>query len=145
MLQVLAMGFMVVPEFFVLTVACEIVAGFSGQARISFWLWFAFAGGVLWDLRWAASPGMSGLVNAASVFVIYLIWNRTPIPGRSALFLAVITGALHFVSGCVHYLAWASPGEVAMRMFVIQQLLAIPAIALICMIYAFRRPGANNV
>ncbi|MDR1965588.1 MAG: hypothetical protein LBQ36_02655 [Synergistaceae bacterium] len=138
-LQVLAMGFMLVPEIFLLVVSYEIVSGPLRAERVSMWLWFAFAGGILWDLRWATSPGMSGLINVGVVMAIYLIWKRTPIAGRSVFLFAVLAGVAHFLSGIAHYLAWATPSHIAVRMFLIQQLLSVPVLALLCMVYAFRR------
>ncbi len=135
--QVLAMGFLLVPEFFLLVVLYKIVSGPQDAGRISWWLWFAFAGGVLWDLRWAADPGMSGLVNVAAVAVAWWIWDRTPQGGRSALLFAAIAGGLHFFSGLAHYLAWAVPSLEATRMFLAQQLMMAPLLAVLCMIYAF--------
>jgi len=143
LLQVLAMGFMLVPEFFLLMLAYGIVSGSLRHERISLWIWFAFAGGLLWDLRWAASPGMSALINVGAVIVIYAVWNRTPLAGRGVFLFAVLGGATQFLSGLAHYLAWATPSHAAVRMFIIQQLLSIPAIALLSMIYAFRRTDAH--
>ncbi|MDR3332381.1 MAG: hypothetical protein LBT08_07115 [Synergistaceae bacterium] len=138
LLQVLAMGFMLVPEFFLLVVVYKIVSGPLQQRRISWWIWFVFAGGTLWDLRWAAIPGMSGLINIAAVAVVYWVWNRTPIGGRSAFLFAGLAGGIHFLSGVAHYFAWAVPSQAATRMFLIQQLLSVPVLVALCLIYAFK-------
>jgi hypothetical protein len=143
MLQVLSMGFLLSPEFFLLVVAYRMVSGPLRQRTVSMWIWVAFAGGVLWDLRWASSAGMSGLVNAVAVLAVYLVWNRTPIAGRSVILFAAVAAAVHFLSGIAHYLAWATPSQVAVRMFLIQQLLSIPGLALLCAVYAFRKPETN--
>lgn len=143
LLQVLAMGFMLVPEAFLMVVLYKMVSGPMHQARVAAWIWFAFAGGVLWDLRWAASPGMSGLINAFSVILLYLIWNRTPAGGRNALLFGALAGGMHIMSGIAHYLAWAAPSQAAVRMFLIQQLLCVPVLAALCMMYAFRGGDAR--
>ena len=106
-------------------------------------IWIAFTGGIIWDLRWVTFPGMSGLVNSLSVLAIYTVWNRTPITGRSVLMFGLLAGAAHFLSGVVRYLAWPSPGETVLRLFLVQQLLGIPFLALFCIIFAFRKPGAH--
>jgi hypothetical protein len=143
LLQVLAMGIALVPEFFLLTVVYKMVSGPLRYGRTVMWIWLAFAGGILWDLRWASSPGISGLVNALSVLAVYAAWSRTPITGRSVLLFALLAGAMHFVSGIVHYIAWTSPNQSAIRMFLIQQLLGVPVLALLCMILAFRRTDVH--
>lgn len=136
--QVLAMGFMLVPEFFLLVVLYKVVSGPLTQARISRWIWFSFLGGALWDLRWFGFPGMSALINVVAVAIVYWIWDRTPVGGRNAVLLAVLCGCIHFISGIAHYLVWAVPSQAALRMFAIQQLLMVPALVLVCAIYAFK-------
>jgi hypothetical protein len=137
-LQVLAMGIMLTPEFFLLIVVFQLVSGPLQPRRIAGWVWFSFLGGVLWDLRWAAAPGMSGIINAAAVVLVYWIWDSTPIGGRSALLFATLAGGMHLLSGIVHYVAWAVPSQAAFRLFVIQQLLTVPVLAALCMLYAFK-------
>jgi len=143
LLQLLAMGIIIVPELFLLLVAYEIVSGSLRPGRVCMLIWIAFAGGIIWDLRWVTFPGMNGLVNSLSVLAIYAVWNRTPVTGRSVLMFGLLAGAAHFLSGVVHYLTWATPGETALRLFLIQQLLGVPVLALLCMILAFRKSVAN--
>jgi len=138
MIQVLAMGFMLVPEFFLLVVVYEIVSGPLSSTRISRWIWFAFAGGVVWDLRWVGVPGMTALINVLAVVLVYRIWNRMPAGGRSAPLFALLAGVTHFLSGILHYLAWAVPSQAALRLFMIQQLIAVPVLVMLSLIYAFR-------
>lgn len=138
MLQVLAMGFMLVPEFFLLVVICEIVSGPLAPTRIARWIWFAFVGGVVWDLRWVGMPGMSALINVAAVVLVYWVWDRMPAGGRSAFLFALVAAVAHFLSGVLHYLSWAVPSQAALRLFLIQQLIAVPVLAGLCLIYTFR-------
>ena len=141
--QVLAMGFMLVPEFFLLTLAYGVATGSLRPGRISALMWFGLYGGIMWDLRWAPSPGLSGLINIIAVMVVYVVWNRTPPPGRGALLFAVLAGAAHFLSGIAHYLAWTAPSASAVRMFLIQQLTGVPVLVLLCVLYAYRKTGAH--
>jgi hypothetical protein len=137
-LQVLVTRIILTPEIFLLAALYKLVSGPQSQRRAAKWIWFVFFGGVLWDLRWASVPGMSGLLNVAALAFVYWIWDRTPIAGRGALLFAAIAGGAHLFSGAAHYLFWAPPGEAAMRIFAVQQLLMIPVLALLCMIYAFK-------
>jgi hypothetical protein len=142
-MQVLAMGIMLVPEFFLLVVLYKLISGPLVPARIVGWLWFAFLGGVLWDLRWATAPGMSGLINVLALVLVYWIWDRTPIGGRGALLFAALAGCAHFLSGIAHYVAWAVPSQAALRLFAIQQFLTVPVLIGLCMIYAFKVPQTH--
>ena len=143
LLQLLAMGIIIIPELFLLTVAYEIVSGSLSQARICMLIWIAFIGGLIWDLRWVTFPGMSSLANLTSVLAIYTVWNRTPITGRSVLMFGMLACAAHFLSGSIHFLAWTTPAESSLRLLIIQQLLGMPALALFCMILAFRKPSVH--
>ena len=140
LLQLLTMGIIMIPELFLLSVAYGVVSGSLRPGRICVLIWIAFAGGIIWDLRWVTFPGMSGLVNSLSVLAVYTVWNRTPVTGRSVFIFGMLAGGAHFLSGAVRYLAWATPGETVVRLFLIQQLLGVPVLALLCMVLAFRKP-----
>ena len=137
-LQVLVTSLILTPEIFLLVSLYKLVSGPTQQRRTAKWIWFVFCGGVLWDLRWASVPVMSGLLNVAALAAVYWIWDRTPAGGRGTVLFAAAAGGAHIFSGVVHYLAWASPGQAAMRTFAIQQLLMIPVLVLLCAIYAFK-------
>jgi hypothetical protein len=141
--QVLSMGVLLVPDFFILTVAYDIVSGPLGKERISILIWLSFAGGVLWDFRWTAAPGISGLVNSLAVLAIYTAWARTPLAGRGVWLFALLASMAHLSSGIVHYIAWAVTTQTAVRMFLAQQLLGIPALAAVCAVYLFRTRGSH--
>jgi signal transduction histidine kinase len=139
--QVLSMGVLLVPDFFILAVAYGIVSGPLGHERISILIWLAFAGGILWDFRWTATPGISGLVNSLAVLAIYTAWARTPLAGRGVWLFALLAGTAHLSSGAMHYIAWGATTHTAVKMFLAQQLLGIPAVAAVCAVYLF---GTKN-
>jgi hypothetical protein len=141
--QVLSMGGLLVPDFFLLTVAYGVVSGPLGKERISILIWLSFAGGVLWDFRWAGVPGISGLVNSLAVLAIYTAWARTPVTGRGVWLFALLAGLVHLSSGMVRYIAWGAVTQTAVRMFLAQQLLGIPALAVVCAVYLFRMKGSH--
>jgi hypothetical protein len=141
--QVLSLGILLVPDFFILTVAYGIVSGPLGKERISILIWLAFAGGVLWDFRWTAALGISGLVNSLAVLAIYTAWARTPLAGRGLWLFALLAGMAHLLSGIIHYIAWGTTTQTAVRMFLAQQLLGVPALAVVCAVYLFRLRGSH--
>jgi hypothetical protein len=141
--QVLSLGVLLVPDFFILTVAYGIVSGPLSKERISILIWLSFAGGVLWDFRWTATPGLSGLVNSLAVLAIYTAWARTPLAGRGVWLFALLAGMAHLSSGTAHYIAWDTSTQTAVRMFLAQQLLGIPTLAIACAVYVFRLRGSN--
>lgn len=141
--QVVAMGFMLAPEFFLLMLLYGLVSGPLLPHRVAGWVWFAFFGGVLWDLRWATTPGMSALINIAAVALVYWVWNRTPVGGRGALLFAALAGSAIFMSGMAHYFAWSVPSRAAMRLFLIQQLITVPFLIALGTLYAYKARKTN--
>lgn len=146
MLQVGAMGYMLVPDLFLMIVIYRVLTGEFSQASVSWWIWGAFVGGMIWDLRWAVSPGMSAVVNATVVYVAYLIWSRTPSGGRSPVLFALIAIAGNVISGLAHYLIWAVPSQAALRMFFAQQFFSIPLLIILFIRYVVvLRRGEKSV
>lgn len=137
--QVLALGFMIVPELFLLVVIYKMLVIPRSEGSLSLWIWAAFAGGMAWDLRWAATLGMSAVVNVICASAAYWFWNRTPAGGRGVPLFTLISASAHLASGAAHYLAWAVPSQAAMRMFWLQQLLSIFLLVPLCLLFAFRR------
>ncbi|GHV50605.1 hypothetical protein FACS1894216_03090 [Synergistales bacterium] len=139
-LQVAAMGIMLVPELFLLVVIYKTLTWRTDQKNVVFWIWFALTGGVLWDLRWTTFAGLSGLINVSAVAAAYWIWQRTPIAGRNPLLFALLAGGAHFLSGIAHYFAWSVPSQAALMLFAIQQLVTVPFLVLLCVIYSLKAP-----
>lgn len=145
MLQVLAMGIMLVPEFFLLVVLYKVISGPLCPTRVAQWIWFAFAGGLAWGLRWVGLPGMNALINVAAVVLVYWIWSRAPAGGRGPALFAMAAGGAHFLSGLAHYVFWSVPSRAALRLFLIQQLLAVPVLVGLCLIFAFKAREVPHV
>ena len=56
-LQALFLGFFLVPDLFFLGVLQRALREEDLRDRLPRWVWAAFLGGLLWDLRWASVPG----------------------------------------------------------------------------------------
>lgn len=138
MFQVLAMGLMLAPEFFLLVSLYGVVSRPLYPTDVAKWIWFVFAGGVIWDLRWLGMPGMSSLINVSAVSLAAWIWARTPTGGRTVPMFALLAAAAHVMSGVLHYLSWDVPSRAALRLFAIQQLIAVPVLIVLCFVFSYR-------
>ncbi len=143
LLQVLVMGFFLVPDLFLMGVLAGVALfpprGTGGAARI----WTAFAGGLLWDLRWTALPGLTAFTDAgAAAFAIWL-WGRTPPAGRSSLLFAVMAGGTHLFAGVLRFLIVGVHTPAALRMALVQQLTALPLVVLLALCVAWRGGGGD--
>ncbi len=143
LLQVFSMGLLIVPELFLLYLLFRMLSSRHEPTAAAKWIWVGFLGGILWDLRWTNLPGLSGALNAAMIALVAWLWHRTPSPARTSRFFAVIAGGAHLFSGGVHFLAWGTPSQTLVRLFAIQQCLAIPVLAVLCVIYAWKVPESH--
>lgn len=143
--QVLAMGFMLVPEIFLLVVIYRLLRAISMRTGAARWIWAAWIGGMVWDFRWAELPGVTAVTNTLCAAAAFWLWRRTPTGGRGPVLFAMISGGASFASGLVHYAAWAVPSAAAVRMFAAQQCLSVIPIAAITTYYAVRASREHHV
>lgn len=139
--QVFAMGLMLVPEVFILVMMYRVMTPPAGRGGVGALVWTSFAGGLIWDLRWASMPGTSALTNVICVAWARWMWLRTPAGGRGPVMFAIVAAPALFTSGLVHYIAWAVPSQAAIRMFALQQVLSVIPLAILAALYAARTKG----
>jgi hypothetical protein len=134
-IQVFLMGFFIVPNIFLmLLLFIALLPGTRKEKQI--WLvWVAFAGGIIWDFRWTNLPGLTAALNAGLVSVSCYTWHKLPAQGRTvALFTSILTASILF-SGLAHFALWTVPSQVALRQFLVQQLLGVPLVVIFSLIY----------
>ncbi len=74
-------GSMQIPGLFMLGIIYKLLC--DDNIDISLWaIWSAFAGGILWDLRWVGIPGFFTLGNVITVLIVIQIWDAIPPQGR---------------------------------------------------------------
>ena len=82
--QLLLMGICIVPDVFLMTALfMALLPGVSGERQTKL-VWAAFAGGLLWDLRWTNLPGLSAAIGGGVLGLICFLWYKTPAQGRTA-------------------------------------------------------------
>ena len=80
--QLLLMGICIVPDVFLMTALfMALLPGVSGERQTKL-VWAAFAGGLLWDLRWTNLPGLSAAIGGGVLGLICFLWYKTPAQGR---------------------------------------------------------------
>ena len=77
LMQVLFLGFFVVPDLFFLGVLQRALREEDARDLLPRWVWFAFLGGLLWDLRWTSVPGITAAIQAGALTVVSALWYRT--------------------------------------------------------------------
>lgn len=136
MLQVLFMGFFLVPDLFFI----GLLKAFIGHREVPYqWpVWAALLGGVLWDMRWTSVVGLTGAIQAVTITVAGSIWVRTPSPGRTPLLWVVLACSSQLALGVVRLILWGDSSVAALRMLLIQQLTALPLILIYAVAVLFR-------
>ena len=130
--QVFTMGILMAPNVFLMSVIFLALRPRGDNEKYGAFIWAAFIGGLIWDLRWTNLPGLTAAVNSAVTAMACIIW---PVQGRSvALFTVMITVSM-VATGLAHSLFWTMPSQAALRQLAVQQLAGVPAVVLISIIY----------
>ena len=146
LLTVLTGGGMQIPGLFMLGIVYKLVAVDDNpelRNEGSLWaIWSAFAGGILWDLRWIGIPGFFALGYVMVVMIVIQVWGAIPPQGRASG-TSLIVFALMEVSQLLPPMlpVLILGGNAGWPFFMMQQVYSLPAI-LSCM-YIYLR-GAKS-
>jgi cell shape-determining protein MreD len=86
-LLVLGTGKVLVPEVFLLSMVFLSLYRPGGGVEI---IWWAFFGGVLWDLRWLGFPGISSLFYLTAIITSRWVWYSLPASGKTVTVFSLI-------------------------------------------------------
>lgn len=140
LLQVLFPGSLVVPDIFFMVLVYRVAFPARGVHEI---IWPAFAGGMLWDLRWTALPGMTAAIYAFSLTLCVLGWNRIPDSGRNPRLFFLIAAVGHILIGIARLIATGeNAGSFAVSL-AIQQVIALPLLLVAAMILYSRMTDSD--
>jgi len=78
-LQALFVGWTNSPDIFLMTL---LTVGLIDETAEHSYIWIAFIGGLLIDLRWTGVPGMHGALFCAAYMISGLFWSFIPKEGR---------------------------------------------------------------
>ncbi|MEA3507954.1 MAG: hypothetical protein U9R40_03420 [Synergistota bacterium] len=115
-------GISLAPDIFLLVAFFRLA---SKSAITTGLAWIAFAGGLAWDLRWTAIPGLTAVLYVAALVGFGWLWLRIPDSGRTGQLFMVMAAGAHFLVGLVRTFTWGFGGETILAMFLIQQFLAV--------------------
>ena len=135
---------MQIPGLFMLGLVYKLLAEESRED--SLWaIWTAFAGGVLWDLRWVGIPGFFTLGYVIVVMIVIQVWEAIPPQGRasgSRLVVFVLMEISQLLPPMLPVLILG--GEAGWNFFLMQQVYSLPAI-LFCMYTYLKHIGSSKL
>ena len=142
-LTVLSGGGMQIPGLFMLGLVYMLL--FNDNSDVNLWaIWIAFAGGILWDLRWIGIPGFFTLGNVAVILAVIQIWGSIPPQGRegTGILVFILMEASQLIPPMLPVLILG--GRTGWSFFVIQQAWSLPAIFISMYLYFKRLRNSNN-
>ncbi|MBQ6774637.1 MAG: hypothetical protein IJP48_11340 [Synergistaceae bacterium] len=145
LLTVFSGGGMQIPGLFILGIVYKLLIDSSSESSLRS-IWCAFAGGILWDLRWVGIPGFFTLGYVAVVMIVIQVWALIPPQGRISG-----TGWLVFVLMEISQLippllpVLILGGSAGWVFFIRQQGNSLPAILLFMYIYSRKVKNSQKV
>ena len=134
-LQVLMMGFTLVPDIYTLILLASALMPGVDEEKQKKLIWLAFFGGLMWDLRWTNLIGLMACVNVLIIFFVPNYWKKVPAQGRTPYLLAFLLFCSQLFTAASNYIFWSVPSSVAVRLIGIQLILVLPVILLIAYLY----------
>ena len=134
-LTVLNGGEMHIPGLFMLGLVYNLSFNDSSDVNLRA-IWSAFAGGILWDLRWIGVPGFFTLSNVIVVMIVIQVWGAIPPQGRTSgtgLLVFVLMEISQLIPPMLPVLILG--GNTGWTFFLIQQAYSLPAISVTMYLY----------
>lgn len=136
LLTVFTGGGMQIPGLFMLGIVCRLLLD-DGNGDGNLWaIWGAFAGGILWDLRWVGIPGFFTLGYVVVVLIVIQVWGIIPPQGRvsgTGLLVFILLECSQLIPPLLPVLILG--GNIGWSYFLTQQVWSLPAILATMYIY----------
>ena len=137
-LTILHGGGMQIPGLFILGIVYKLL--FDEDIDGSLWaIWSAFAGGILWDLRWLGIPGFFTLGNVVVVLIVIQSWGAIPPQGRTrgtAFLVFVLMEVSQLLPPLLPTMILG--GSTGLNFFILRQTYSLPAILVTMYLYLKR-------
>ena len=145
LLTVFSGGGMQIPGLFMLGVVYKLLLDKNDEDGL--WaIWSAFAGGILWDLRWVGIPGFFTLGYVAVVMTVIQVWAFIPPQGRasgSSLLIFALLEISQLLPPMLPVLILG--GRTGGNFFIMQQIYSLPAILLTMHIYSRKMKDSQKL
>ena len=134
-LLVLGTGKVLVPEVFLLSMVFLSLYRPGGGVEI---IWWAFFGGVLWDLRWLGFPGISSLFYLTAILTSRWVWYSLPASGRTVPVFALILWSANLPISLLRIYLGGARGASVFAAYLLQQSYILPLVLLAGLAYGWR-------
>jgi rod shape-determining protein MreD len=146
-LTVFAGGGMQIPALFMLGLVYKLLIDEGSED--SLWaIWSAFAGGILWDLRWVGIPGFFTLGYVIVVLIVIQVWGMIPPQGRisgTGILVFTLLEVSQLLPPMLPVMILGSLGGAnGLGVLLMRQVYSFPAI-LLCMYLYFQHVRNNKV
>lgn len=138
--QVMFSGRFLVPDIFFIFLVFRVA---TVSRNVPSAVWPAFLGGLLWDLRWTALPGLTATTYAISVAACAMVWNHIPESGRNPRLFALLAFCGHLFIGVVRFMAWGDGRSALYGVFAVQQFASLPLLLVAFLVASARLAGSD--
>ncbi len=125
LLQVLLLGFCLVPNIYITYLLLVTMLDFSNDALANETLLWAFVGGFFYDLRWTNVPGASSLVWCLALTVATVIWEHMPQNTRNYVSYFWLVFIVLIFSEFVHFVFFATSSVAVWRLLLLNMVLSL--------------------
>ena len=125
LLQVLLLGFCLVPNLCVTYLLLVTMLDFSNDALARDALWGAFVGGILYDLRWTNVPGASALLWCLSLAVASVVWGYIPQNARNYVAHFWLVFFVLLSSELIHFVLFAVSSGAILRLMLLNMVMSL--------------------
>ena len=134
-----------VPGLFMLGIVYKLLI--NDESDDSLWaIWAAFAGGILWDLRWVGIPGFFTLAHVIVVLTVLQVWGMIPPQARDSGNIVIVFVLMELSQLLPPMLpVLILGGNVGWTFFLMQQAYSLPAILFTMYIYLKRVKDSKKV
>jgi len=139
-LQVFLAGNILVPEYFLLFL---LYRSLSTEESFIFFLWIAFAGGLLWDIRWTGLIGLTSGIYVSGLIMARWVWSFIPDTGKTGFMLSFFIWFPIFFVSLARLIVWGMGRELLFQSFMIQQACIIPVLVIFAVFHS-RKVASDN-
>ena len=136
LLAVLSFDALLVPDIFLLYIIYNMLSDFSKDVGNEILLiWVLFFGGILWDLRWTAIPGIYASVYIGTFLCASWVWSLFPESGHTTSILFIILWLSQLPGFFAGLYLWNVGAEYYFTSMLIGQAYSIPLAAIFSLLY----------
>lgn len=127
---------LLIPDVFLLSIFCISFSRKEASDELDiFLIWAAFAGGVLWDLRWTGVLGFFAFLYVSAFLCARWAWSCFPKSGHTVMIFFVLSWSFQLPGFIASLYLWNVEASLYLRSLILYQAYSIPLAAVFSFFY----------